>query len=37
MRKGVLGSHRSGGSRKSFLRELKEAARSRLDKQSPQK
>jgi hypothetical protein len=37
MKKGVLGSQESGGSRKSFLRELKEAARGRLDKRSPQK
>ena len=37
MKKGVLGSYRSGDSRKSFLRELKEAARGRLDKRSPQK
>jgi hypothetical protein len=37
VKKGVLGSHQSGGSRKSFLRDLKEAARGRLDKRSPQK
>jgi hypothetical protein len=37
VKKGVLGSEQSGGSRKSFLRELKEAARGRLDKRSPQK
>jgi hypothetical protein len=34
--KPVLGSQRSGSTRKNFLRELKRAARGRLDKRSPQ-
>jgi hypothetical protein len=33
--KGVMGNQRSNASRKSFLRELKRAARGRLDKRSP--
>jgi hypothetical protein len=34
--KGVMGNQPSGGSRKTFLRELKRAARALLDKRSPQ-
>ena len=34
--KTVLGSQPSGSTRKNFLRELKRAARGRLDKRSPQ-
>jgi len=34
--KRVMGNQRSEASRKSFLRELKRAARARLDKRSPQ-
>jgi hypothetical protein len=36
-KKGVMGSQRSGRTRESFLRELKRAARGRLDRRSPQK
>jgi hypothetical protein len=36
LKKGVMGNQRLGSSRKSFVRELKRAARARLDKRSPQ-
>jgi hypothetical protein len=34
--KGVMGNQRPGVNRSNFLRELKKAARARLDKRSPQ-